>query len=256
MRSGEALVLGGLIQDNTSSGKSGIPLLQDIPVVGALFGSNNRSTRRTELLVIITPKVVRNDIDAREVSGELRERMKSFSAIESLGGTPPPTATPAASPSFPLRLTANDNTMYNDMPSPARAPARTNPSRRLTTTALLGALLLGGCASLSSKPEDIVQRRAQDRWTALLEGRLDKAHTYLTPGFRQAVPFERYRARFGNAGSWQKAEVRTAQCQPEKCEVIVRVHTKVPGRGAPVLESDLRETWLLEDGQWWLFQKL
>ncbi len=102
VRSGEALVLGGLIQDNTTSGKSGIPLLQDIPVVGALFGSNNRSTRRTELLVVITPKVVRNDIDVREVSGELRERMKSFSAVESLFTTKP--AQPIA-PTFqpPLR---------------------------------------------------------------------------------------------------------------------------------------------------------
>jgi general secretion pathway protein D len=84
VRSGEALVLGGLIRDNTTTGKSGIPLLQDIPVVGNLFGSNTRSIDRTELLVVITPRVVRNDIDAREISAELRVRMKGLGAVDAL----------------------------------------------------------------------------------------------------------------------------------------------------------------------------
>lgn len=84
VRSGEALVLGGLIRDNTTTGKAGIPLLQDIPVVGALFGSNSRTIDRTELLVVITPRVVRNDIDAREISAELRVRMKSLGTVESM----------------------------------------------------------------------------------------------------------------------------------------------------------------------------
>ncbi len=84
IRSGETLVLGGLIRDNTTNGKSGIPLLQDIPVLGTLFGSNNANKVRTELLVVITPRVVRSDQDVREVSGEMRQRMKSFSAIEEL----------------------------------------------------------------------------------------------------------------------------------------------------------------------------
>lgn len=79
IRSGETLVLGGLIRDNTTTGKSGIPLLQDIPVVGNLFGSNNTNTTRTELLVVITPRVVRSDQEIRNVSGEMRSRMRSFS---------------------------------------------------------------------------------------------------------------------------------------------------------------------------------
>ena len=84
VRSGETVVLGGLIRDNTTTGKSGIPYLQDIPVVGNLFGGNNTNTARTELLVVITPRVVRSDQEIRDVSGEMRLRMKGFSAIESL----------------------------------------------------------------------------------------------------------------------------------------------------------------------------
>src|SRR2546427_7430390 len=71
--------MGGLIQENTSDGRSGIPVLHELPVVGNLFGSTNNSMRRTELLVIITPRVVRTDVDIREVSEDLREHMRSLS---------------------------------------------------------------------------------------------------------------------------------------------------------------------------------
>ena len=84
IRSGETLVLGGLIRDNTTNGKAGIPILQDIPVVGALFGSNSTNVARTELLVVITPRVVRSDQEIRDVSGEMRQRMKGFSTIDAL----------------------------------------------------------------------------------------------------------------------------------------------------------------------------
>ncbi len=84
VRSGETLVLGGLIRDNTTTGKSGIPLLQDVPVLGTLFGGSNSNTARTELLVIITPRVVRSDQEVRSVSEEMRQRMKGFSTIEAL----------------------------------------------------------------------------------------------------------------------------------------------------------------------------
>lgn len=78
VRSGESIVLGGLIKDNETRGKNGVPVLQDLPLIGNLFGTNTRGGARTELLVIITPKVVRNDIDVREISEELRDRMKGL----------------------------------------------------------------------------------------------------------------------------------------------------------------------------------
>lgn len=81
VRSGESIVLGGLIKDNQSNGKSGVPLLQDLPVIGNLFAQNNSTGVRTELLVVITPRVVRSDIDIREVSDDLRDRLKGLRAI-------------------------------------------------------------------------------------------------------------------------------------------------------------------------------
>ena len=78
VRSGETLVLGGLIRDNTTTGKTGLPLLQDIPLFGSLFGTNSKNTNRTELLVVITPRVVRSEQDVRQVSQELKARMKTL----------------------------------------------------------------------------------------------------------------------------------------------------------------------------------
>lgn len=76
VRSGETLVLGGLIRDNSTTGKSGIPLLQDLPLVGNLFGTNTSNGNRTELLVVITPRVLRSDRDVRTIGVELRDKAK------------------------------------------------------------------------------------------------------------------------------------------------------------------------------------
>ena len=82
VRSGEAIVLGGLIKEGTSTRRTGVPLLSSLPVVGGLFGANGRESDRTELLVVISPKVVRTDPEIREVSEELRDRLKGLGIID------------------------------------------------------------------------------------------------------------------------------------------------------------------------------
>ena len=88
VRSGEYIVMGGLIRDNNSSGSSGLPLLSSIPVVGGLFGTRTSTQNRTELLVVLTPRVVRSDQEVRDVSEELRDRMKGFTGFEALSILP------------------------------------------------------------------------------------------------------------------------------------------------------------------------
>ena len=53
-------------------------MLGDIPVLGALFGTTDNANTRTELIVFITPRVIRNPEDARDVSEELRSRLQSL----------------------------------------------------------------------------------------------------------------------------------------------------------------------------------
>lgn len=82
VRSGESIVMGGLIQERGTTSKSGVPILHTLPVVGNLFGSTAKDGARTELIVVITPRVVRSDIDIREVSDDLRDRMKGLKTID------------------------------------------------------------------------------------------------------------------------------------------------------------------------------
>jgi general secretion pathway protein D len=75
VQDGETLVLGGLIRENTSNAKSGIPLLYELPVIGDLFGSTTMKTERTELVVLLTPRIVDNQVKGREISNEFRRKL-------------------------------------------------------------------------------------------------------------------------------------------------------------------------------------
>jgi len=76
--SGQTVVLGGLIQDSETVSQDKVPLLGDIPALGNLFRRQNNQNARTELIVFITPRIIRNAEDARDISEELRARMRSI----------------------------------------------------------------------------------------------------------------------------------------------------------------------------------
>lgn len=84
IRDGDSIVLGGLIQDNETTGKTGVPLLMDIPVLGSLFSTTGESNSRTELLVFITPRVMESEQDLRALNNEMRNRMSGIPDFEDL----------------------------------------------------------------------------------------------------------------------------------------------------------------------------
>lgn len=86
---GQTVVLGGLIQENQQNGRGGVPVLQDIPLLGNLFSSTTNSRDRTELVVFITPRVIRNAADAQAIAEELRSRMQALRP-RTAGGQPRP----------------------------------------------------------------------------------------------------------------------------------------------------------------------
>ncbi|MDG4555304.1 MAG: type II secretion system secretin GspD [Candidatus Competibacter sp.] len=81
VKSGQTLVLGGLIRDNRSEGQSGFPILYKIPVLGALFGNTDEQVDRTELIVLITPRVVENSQEADQVTEEIKRRMRELAPM-------------------------------------------------------------------------------------------------------------------------------------------------------------------------------
>ena len=89
VRSGETIALGGLIRDSNEKSKSGLPLLSDIPVIGLLFGEESRIQDRTELLVLITPRVVRNQLEANAATEELRQRVQAVIPLYEKTKAPP-----------------------------------------------------------------------------------------------------------------------------------------------------------------------
>jgi general secretion pathway protein D len=72
---GSTVVIGGIIEDKVENGKTGIPFLQDIPIISPLFSVKNKNRDRTELLIAITPHVIdRRDSEAtREFLDRLRQ---------------------------------------------------------------------------------------------------------------------------------------------------------------------------------------
>jgi len=78
VQDGSSLALGGLIEDSVSTTKIGVPIISRVPVIGELFKSQSDITDRTELLIIITPRVIRNTQEAQDVTNELRQRLQGI----------------------------------------------------------------------------------------------------------------------------------------------------------------------------------
>lgn len=85
VQSGQTVVLGGLIRENKSVESSGIPGLYKLPIIGPLFGETSNSHKRTELVVLITPRAIQNAEEARQVTEEFRDKMESLKPLTERG---------------------------------------------------------------------------------------------------------------------------------------------------------------------------
>ena len=78
IRDGQTIVLGGFIRESNDLVRNRIPLLGRIPVLGGLFGSTSTSKTRTELVILITPHVIRNFEEADHATEELRDKLREI----------------------------------------------------------------------------------------------------------------------------------------------------------------------------------
>ena len=76
--SGESVVLGGLMNETQNDKNNGIPILKDIPYIGWLFGKQTKSIEKQELIVVITPKVIANRVDAKKVTNEFKRKLSGI----------------------------------------------------------------------------------------------------------------------------------------------------------------------------------
>jgi len=78
VQDGHTLVIGGLISEQSTKSRSGIPLLSDIPLLGWLFGSTSVQKTKTELLVMVTPRVINSQEEADKLVTEFKERVRTI----------------------------------------------------------------------------------------------------------------------------------------------------------------------------------
>lgn len=82
VQSGDTIALAGLIEENSTSARDGIPLLSDIPYLGAAFGTRSNAGARSELLIMIRPVVIRDQTDAQIATEELRRKLQAISTSD------------------------------------------------------------------------------------------------------------------------------------------------------------------------------
>jgi cell division septation protein DedD len=119
VQSGQTVLLGGLIQQSDSNTDSGVPFLNRIPVLGRLFGTTDRNKTRDELIVLITPRIIRNPEDARRVTDQYETQFESLKPIlPPAGAAPAPdTAAPAVAPSPTPAVTTPTHDASNVQPA-------------------------------------------------------------------------------------------------------------------------------------------
>jgi len=82
VRDKDAVLLGGYITTSTDKQKSGVPLLKDIPYLGAAFSKRSQNSSRTELMILIRPSILATPTDAGEVADQERQRLPGVRVAE------------------------------------------------------------------------------------------------------------------------------------------------------------------------------
>jgi general secretion pathway protein D len=104
VRDGETLALGGMIQEQRSRSNDGLPFLSRIPLIGGLFGSDDRQTTRSELVVLLTPHVIRTEEDSAAAIADFEQEFRALHrAMPGLLASPPQDGNRSVTPKTPDR---------------------------------------------------------------------------------------------------------------------------------------------------------
>jgi general secretion pathway protein D len=76
--SGQTVLLAGLISERNQQTRSGVPGLREIKILGDVFGNTSNSKSRSEIIIFIKTKLIRNSLDASAVTEEFRERLQTM----------------------------------------------------------------------------------------------------------------------------------------------------------------------------------
>ena len=81
VQSGETIVISGIIDDQVTHTRTGVPFLMDVPVLGQMFRLEHDQTTRVELIVLLTPHVIRDRQEARAATEAFRRRLQGIETV-------------------------------------------------------------------------------------------------------------------------------------------------------------------------------
>ncbi|MBR2197006.1 MAG: type IV pilus secretin PilQ [Fibrobacter sp.] len=128
---GETVVIGGLTRNETQESESGIPFLKDIPLFGNLFKFSRKSVVKKDLVIFVTPRIIRNyigDVDISEVSAE-KGSAPSAPEAKKVEQKPTAQAKPAAAPAQ-QQAPAAAPAKQEEKPAASKAPAAPAPAAK------------------------------------------------------------------------------------------------------------------------------
>jgi hypothetical protein len=103
--------------------------------------------------------------------------------------------------------------------------------------------------------EEVLMKRVEDRWLALIDGNFRAAYEFYLPSYRAVTPFEKFRGQFGSAVAWHVAtaeEVSYDGLEVARVRVAIEASTLPASTGDAIRSvTRVREVWLKRDGQWW-----
>ncbi len=111
LKDGEQILLGGLVEQTTTTAKNGIPFLKDIPVVGRAFSTTSDSKNDQELMILITPYIIGNEFDAQAITREFKNRLGPWVESKSL---------PPLRANTPIQVETPKPDSVNPTPVPAK----------------------------------------------------------------------------------------------------------------------------------------
>lgn len=127
---------------------------------------------------------------------------------------------------------------------------------RVLSASIAMTFCLGGCASIfqPDPPEVQAAERAQARMDALMARDMELAFTFVAPSLRETTTWQRHGSNYAGVINWRKAQVQSASCQAEKCDVKIAITYQLP---RPKVENtrSFDEVWIEVGGKWYLYDR-
>ena len=129
---GETVIIGGLTRNETQESESGIPFLKDIPFFGNLFKYTRTSVVKKDLVIFVTPRIIRNyigNVDLSEPSAEMQgDAAPQMQKVEKPAAQSAPAAQPAAQSAPAAEPAHVEESFPEEEPAPAEEPAVETPA--------------------------------------------------------------------------------------------------------------------------------